>query len=46
MLSDCTGMIGGETMIKTGYGDYISVRGPAMVSLQMSIQPMTYLSFA
>jgi len=30
MLSDCTGMVGGETALKTGYGDIIKVRGPAM----------------
>jgi len=32
MLSDCTGMVGGETAIKTGSGDVIKVRGPAMAS--------------
>ncbi|KZL81256.1 hypothetical protein CI238_11667 [Colletotrichum incanum] len=30
MLSDCTGMIGGETAMKTGTGKIIKVRGPAM----------------
>jgi hypothetical protein len=32
MLSDCTGMIGGETAIRTASGDIRKVRGPAMVS--------------
>lgn len=31
MLSDCTGMIGGETALKTGNGEIMKVRGPAMV---------------
>lgn len=31
MLSDCTGMVGGETALKTGYGDILKIRGPAMV---------------
>ncbi|OQU96061.1 hypothetical protein CLAIMM_02197 [Cladophialophora immunda] len=30
MLSDCTGMIGGETALKTGTGEIMKVRGPAM----------------
>ncbi|KAL5362579.1 hypothetical protein BJX96DRAFT_186120 [Aspergillus floccosus] len=30
MLSDCTGMMGGETALKTATGDIIKVRGPAM----------------
>ncbi|KAG9252530.1 uncharacterized protein F5Z01DRAFT_232693 [Emericellopsis atlantica] len=29
MLSDCTGMVGGETALKTGFGDIMKVRGPA-----------------
>lgn len=33
MLSDCTGMIGGETALRTPKGDVIKVRGPAMVRL-------------
>jgi hypothetical protein len=31
MLSDCTGMIGGETAIRTGSGEIVKVRGPTMV---------------
>ncbi|KAL0934473.1 uncharacterized protein CTRU02_211272 [Colletotrichum truncatum] len=30
MLSDCTGMVGGETAMRTGTGDVMKVRGPAM----------------
>ncbi|KAI1333203.1 hypothetical protein F5Y16DRAFT_6247 [Xylariaceae sp. FL0255] len=30
MLSDCTGMIGGETALRTGNGDVMKVRGPQM----------------
>ncbi|KAE8152791.1 hypothetical protein BDV25DRAFT_170023 [Aspergillus avenaceus] len=30
MLSDCTGMTGGETALKTASGDVMKVRGPAM----------------
>ncbi|CEL02155.1 hypothetical protein ASPCAL03327 [Aspergillus calidoustus] len=30
MLSDCTGMIGGETALKMPNGDIMKVRGPAM----------------
>jgi hypothetical protein len=33
MLSDCTGMIGGETALKTASGEIRKVRGPAMVCL-------------
>ena len=32
MLSDCTNMIGGETALRTGTGEIMKVRGPAMVS--------------
>lgn len=32
MLSDCTGMVGGETAIRTGTGDILKVRGPSQVS--------------
>jgi hypothetical protein len=32
MLSDCTGMVGGETMIRTGDRRYMKTRGPATVS--------------
>lgn len=31
MLSDCTGMVGGETAIKTPSGEIKKIRGPAMV---------------
>ena len=31
MLSDCDGMIGGETALRTGSGDIKKVRGPQMV---------------
>ena len=31
MLSDCTGMVGGETALRTPNGDIMKVRGPAMV---------------
>lgn len=34
MLSDCTGMIGGETALKTGTGDVMKVRGPEMVRVE------------
>ncbi|KAG2413332.1 hypothetical protein HFD88_002521 [Aspergillus terreus] len=30
MLSDCTGMVGGETALKTATGEIMKVRGPAM----------------
>ncbi|KAM0546235.1 hypothetical protein ACHAPJ_010918 [Fusarium lateritium] len=30
MLSDCTDMVGGETALKTGTGEIMKVRGPAM----------------
>lgn len=32
MLSDCTGMQGGETAIRTGSGEVIKARGPSLVS--------------
>ena len=32
MMSDTTGMIGGETALRTGYGDIKKVRGPSKVS--------------
>jgi hypothetical protein len=38
MLSDCTGMIGGETALKTGTGEIMKVRGPAMVCANDHIQ--------
>lgn len=31
MISDCTGMVGGETALRTATGDVMKVRGPAMV---------------
>lgn len=31
MLSDCTGMIGGETAMKTGTGEIMKIRGPTQV---------------
>ncbi|GMF68253.1 unnamed protein product [Aspergillus oryzae] len=31
MLSDCAGMIGGETVIRTGTGEVLKFRGPATV---------------
>ena len=31
MLSDCTGMVGGETALKTARGNILKVRGPEMV---------------
>jgi hypothetical protein len=32
MMSDCTGMIGGETALRTGTGEIKKVRGPQKVS--------------
>lgn len=32
MLSNCEGMIGGETALRTGTGGIMKVRGPGMVS--------------
>jgi hypothetical protein len=32
MPSDCTGMVGEETALKTATGEIMKVRGPAMVS--------------
>lgn len=31
MLSDCSEMVGGETMLKTGNGELLKVRGPSKV---------------
>ncbi len=31
MLSDCVGMTGGETALKTASGEIMKVRGPSMV---------------
>ena len=36
MLSDCKGMVGGETAIKTGRGTQMKIRGPTMVSDSIS----------
>ena len=36
MLSDCTGMVGGETALRTPSGEVMKVRGPAMVSTSIS----------
>lgn len=33
MLSDCTTMVGGETMLRKGNGGTVKVRGPQMVCL-------------
>lgn len=33
MLSDCTGMVGGETAVRTPAGEIIKIRGPATVGL-------------
>lgn len=32
MISNCEGMVGGETVVKTATGELMKVRGPAMVS--------------
>lgn len=36
MLSDCTGMVGGETALRMPSGEVRKVRGPAMVSYSSS----------
>jgi hypothetical protein len=36
MLSDCTGMVGGETALRRGDGEVVKVRGPQMVCLDSS----------
>jgi hypothetical protein len=36
MLSDCTNMIGGETALRTGTGEIMRVRGPAMVRCHLT----------
>lgn len=33
MLSDCTGMVGGETALRTGDGEIVKVRGPQKVCI-------------
>jgi hypothetical protein len=37
MMSDTTGMVGGETALRTGFGDIKKVRGPSKVSCLPSI---------
>ena len=37
MLSDCTGMTGGETALKTASGEVIKVRGPSMVCFPFTL---------
>lgn len=37
MISDCTGMVGGETALRTATGDVMKVRGPAMVCILFSL---------
>lgn len=39
MLSDCTTMVGGETMLRKGNGGTVKVRGPQMVCLSEIILP-------
>jgi hypothetical protein len=36
MLSDCSGMVGGETAMRSSKGDIMKIRGPAMVSQSSS----------
>ena len=33
MISNCESMVGGETVLRTGTGETMKVRGPAMVSM-------------
>lgn len=40
MLSDCTGMMGGETALRTPSGEIMKVRGPAMVSFHRRSSPL------
>lgn len=35
MLSDCNGMVGGETVLRKGNGGEVKVRGPQMVSFNL-----------
>ncbi|KAF4221533.1 hypothetical protein CNMCM5878_008781 [Aspergillus fumigatiaffinis] len=40
MLSDCAGMVGGETALKTATGEIMKVRGPAMrISMVTCLRP-------
>lgn len=39
MLSDCTGMVGGETAMRMGNGEVMKVRGPSMVRNYTGIPP-------
>ena len=41
MLSDCTGMVGGETALRKGDGTVMKVRGPVMVRPDFA-PPITY----
>lgn len=36
MLSDCTGMVGGETSILTGHGEILKAPAPSLVSLKLT----------
>lgn len=45
MLSDCTGMVGGETAMRTPAGEIMKVRGPAMVSSCPSTRHLPRLTF-
>jgi hypothetical protein len=38
MLSDCTGMVGGETALRTATGNIMKVRGPQMVSRTLTFR--------
>lgn len=43
MLSDCTGMVGGETAMRMGNGEVMKVRGPSMVrSLPLFLPASSY----
>lgn len=44
MMSDCTGMVGGETAVRTPAGETLKIRGPGTVGLlirDMSKQVLT-----
>jgi len=45
MLSDCTGMVGGETALRTGNGDILKVRGPQRVSIHDHNYPLRAYQF-
>ena len=44
MLSDCTGMVGGETALRTGDGEIVKVRGPQKVSHPLMLHCISDLS--